>query len=93
MLPPEAARFEIRAGAPVLALDVDAPAALDDDKWGVMNRLTMVVVDGPGDAGFLLPRMTPAGDAAPDGWDEAVDQAGGVRVHFGGGSVFARSIG
>ena len=97
MLPPEAARFEIRDGAPVLALGVDVPDSLDAADWGVMNRLTLIVVDGPGDAGFLLPRMTPGGDAAPDGWDDAVDSAGGVQVVFGAGGnasgVFARSLG
>jgi hypothetical protein len=97
MLPPEAARFELREGTPVLTLSVDPPAELTAGDWGVMSRLTMVVVDGPGDAGFLLPRLTPGGDAAPDGWDEAIDRVGGSHVLFGSGEdavgVFARNVG
>ena len=96
MLPPEAARFEIQDGTPVLALAVEVPADVAAAEWTVLNRLTMVVVDGPGDAGFLLPRMKPDGDAAPEGWDEAVDRAGGSHVVFGAGdnapTVFARSV-
>lgn len=97
LLPPESARFELRDGTPVLTLAVDPPAELADGDWGIMSRLTLVVVDGPGDAGFLLPRRTPHGDAAPIGWDEAIDRAGGSHVLFGDGDdvrgVFARNIG
>ena len=96
LVPPEAARFAVRDGAPLLALDVEVPADLAAGPWVLMNRLTMVVVDGPGDTGFLLPRLTPHGDAAPDGWDAAVDRAGGSQVIFGAGgaapAVFARNI-
>ena len=93
LLPPEAARFEIRDGAPVLALAVEVPADDAAGEWSLLNRLTLVVVDGPGDAGFLLPRMAAGGDAAPEGWDEAVDRAGGSHVIFGDApAVFARSL-
>ncbi|MEV4705764.1 hypothetical protein [Actinoplanes sp. NPDC049316] len=96
MLPPEAARFVVRDGAPTVALSVDVPADVITGEWSLINRLTLVVVDGPGDAGFLLPRLTPAGDAAPEGWDEAVDRAGGSHVAFGADAgaptVFARNI-
>jgi hypothetical protein len=92
MLPPEAARFEVRDAVPVLTLAVDVPGEVVDGPWALMNRLTLVVVDGPGDAGFLLPRLTPGGDAAPAGWDEAVDRAGGSHVAFTSGAVFARSV-
>jgi hypothetical protein len=54
------------------------------DGWSLLNLRTMCVVDGPGDAGFLLPRLSPSGDAAPAGWDEAVDRDGGALVSFGG---------
>ncbi|MGW4944411.1 hypothetical protein ACWEOZ_22795 [Actinoplanes sp. NPDC004185] len=97
MLPPDAARFEIRDGVPVLALAADVPAHAATGDWSLMNRVTLVVVDGPGDEGFLLPRMTPGGDSAPAGWDEAVERAGGSQVIFGYGDnaplVFARSVG
>ncbi len=93
LLPPEEFRFEIQNGTPVLALAVEVPAD-PAAEWTFVNRLTMVVVDGPGDAGFVLPRMTPDGDTAPEGWDEAVDRAGGSHVIFGSAPpVFARSIG
>jgi len=92
MEPSEAARFEVRDGLPVLTLAVDVPVELVGGPWGLMNRLTLVVVDGPGDAGFLLPRLTPSGDVAPPGWDEAVDKAGGSHVPFASGTVFARTV-
>jgi hypothetical protein len=97
MLSPDAARFEIRDGVPVLALAVDVPADAAAGEWSLMNRVTLVVVDGPGDEGFLLPRMTAGGDTAPEGWDAAVDRAGGSQVILGTGgdapAVFARSVG
>jgi hypothetical protein len=96
MLPPETVQFVVRDGAPTILLAVDMPADLIASEWSLMNRLTLVVVDGPGDAGFLLPRLTPAGDAAPGGWDEAIDRAGGSYVVFGAEvgapTVFARSV-
>jgi hypothetical protein len=55
--------------------------------------MTMCVVDGPGDAGFLLPRMSPTGDLAPAGWDEAVERSGGCTVVFRERTVFATSLG
>jgi hypothetical protein len=83
-LRPEAVRFELRDGAPVITLDVDVPTELTAGEWSLLNRLTMVVVDGPGDDGFLLPRISPAGgDAAPAGWDDAVERAAGCHVVFG----------
>lgn len=95
-LPSEAVRFELRDGAPVIVLDVDAPAELVAGDWSLLNQLTMCVVDGPGDAGFLLARVATTGDAAPAGWDDAVDRAAGGHVVFGHGAdaptVFARSL-
>ena len=97
MVPPEAAHFELRDGVPVLTLAVEPPAEPAAGDWGIISRLTLVVVDGPGDAGFLLPRLTPGGDAAPEGWDEAIARAGGSHVLFGSGEgavgIFARNIG
>jgi hypothetical protein len=94
MLPPEAARFQVRDGDPVLTLAVAVPAEHAAADWVIMNRLMLVVVDGPGDSGFLLRRMTPNGDAAPEGWDDAVARAGGSHVVFGnaGVTVFAQSV-
>jgi hypothetical protein len=95
-LPPEAIRFEVRDGVPVLTLAVDPPTDLTPDGWSVLNRLTLFLVDGPGDAGFLLPRLSPEGDLAPTGWDEAVQRAAGSHVVFGTGpgapAIFARNL-
>ncbi|MEJ3750823.1 hypothetical protein WEI85_47320 [Actinomycetes bacterium KLBMP 9797] len=95
-LPPEAARFEIRGGVPVITLAVDPPAAAADGEWSMLSRMTMLIVDGPGEAGFLLPRLGPDGDVTPPGWDDAVDRLSGSHVVFGTGTgaqtVFARSM-
>jgi hypothetical protein len=95
-LPPEAARFELRDGAPVIVLDVDVPDGVATGPWSLLNRLTMFVVDGPGDEGFLLPRLGQGGDLAPAGWDDAVERTAGSRVVFGTGAdapaVFAATL-
>jgi hypothetical protein len=63
--------------------------------WSVLPRLTLVVVDGPGDEGFLLRRMDRTGaDHAPPGWDDAVDRHGGVWLALDDGdSIFAPIVG
>ena len=95
-LTPQAARFEVRDGVPVITLAVDPPPAVDDGEWTVLSRLTMVIVDGPGEAGFLVPRLGPDGDVAPAGWDDAVDRHSGAHVIFGtdagAPTVFARNV-
>jgi hypothetical protein len=91
-LPPEDAHFDIRDGLPVLLLEVDAPHDVETDGWSLLNRSTLVVVDGPGDTGFLLPRMTAGGDAAPAGWDEAVERAGSVQVLFRDSSTIVARV-
>jgi hypothetical protein len=95
-LPPEAVRFELRNDEPVVTLAVDLPTGAVAEAWSVLNRLTMVLVDGPDDHGFLLPRLGPNGNAAPEGWDEAVTRAGGSHVIFGphrdAPAVFARVL-
>lgn len=97
VLSPDAARFELRDGTPVITLAVEPPAELATGDWSALNRLTLFVIDGPGDAGFLLPRLGAGGDVAPTGWDEAVERTSGVHVVFGTGvdapGVFARSFG
>ncbi|MFG2052869.1 hypothetical protein ACGFI9_02460 [Micromonospora sp. NPDC048930] len=96
MLPPEFVRFELHGADPVLRLAVDPPADLRPEQWSLISRLTLCVVDGPGEAGYLTPRLGPQGDVAPAGWDEAVDRAGGSQVVFGAGAdapaVFVRSL-
>jgi hypothetical protein len=49
--------------------------------WQIMAKLTLCVVDGPGDAGCLIPALS-----APDqmegmaAWCTAVEEAGGAVV-------------
>ncbi|MFC7481693.1 hypothetical protein ACFQX7_18875 [Luedemannella flava] len=66
--------LELRDGVPVITLAVEVPAEDLTGEWSVLNRLMMLVVDGPGDAGFLCRRLGPEGDLAPAGWDEAFDR-------------------
>jgi hypothetical protein len=86
-IPPEAVRFGLRDGRAVLRLAFDPAAAepaVADGPWSMFNRMTMCVLDGPADAGFLLARLGPDGtDLAPPGWDEAVERDGGTVVVFG----------
>jgi len=63
------------------------------DGWSVLNRATLVVVDGPGDEGFLLPRRSsPERELAPEGWDAAVASARAVEVLADGARVTAAVI-
>lgn len=49
--------------------------------WQLMARLTMCVVDGPGDAGCLIPTLTGPDDADNmSAWCAAADAAGGAVV-------------
>lgn len=95
-LTPQAARFELHDGVPVMTLAVEPPAVVTDGEWTVLSRMTMVIVDGPGEAGFLVPRLGPEGDVAPAGWDDAVDRLSGTHVIFGttadAPTVFARNV-
>jgi len=96
-LPPENAGFEVRDGVPVIVLAVDRLAGRRRASGSVFSRMTMLVIDGPGDAGFLLPRLGPHGDIAPAGWDERdgivkdllVDEAG-IQAAFD--EVFDQAI-
>jgi hypothetical protein len=86
-------RFELRveAGRPSVVLhDVRLQ---EGEGWSFLNRATLLVVDGPGDEGFLLRRLGDDGqDLAPDGWDEAVASASTVEVVAGGTSVSAAVV-
>src|SRR5215468_7850007 len=91
-LTPDDVRFELRDGTPVVRLLVDQPPEADQGGWSLMNRVTLCVVDGPADVGYLFPRL---GIDTPDGWDEAADSHGGAWVFFGAGAeegVFAQAI-
>jgi hypothetical protein len=85
-------RLELLEGVPTVTL-LDTELS-DTDGWSVLNRATVVVVDGPGDEGFLLARLTPSqGDRAPAGWDEAVDVHNAVVVRSSRVTVTAPVVG
>lgn len=78
-LTPEQFTLSVVDGAPVIALH--GVTVSDTGGWSILNRTTLIVVDGPGDEGFLLPRRTsPEVDLAPDGWDSAVSATRSVTV-------------
>jgi hypothetical protein len=70
-VPPEQCTFSLEGDEAVIRLSgvtVDAT-----EGWSLLNRRTLVVVDGPGEEGFLLRRAGADGrDAAPSGWDATV---------------------
>lgn len=90
-LKPEQFMLSIEDGAPIITLhDVTVSAV---DGWSILNRATLLVVDGPEDEGFLLQRMTnPDVDVAPEGWDSAVASAGSVGVLVSGSRLAATVI-
>ena len=79
-------------GVPTVELrDVEVSGA---EGWSFLNKATMLVVDGPGDEGFLLRRVGADGaDAAPDGWDDAAAAHGSVTVVASGERFVAPLIG
>jgi len=90
-LSPDGFSLTIERGSPVVTLhDVAVSGGVG---WSFLNRATLLVVDGPGDEGFLLARMTaPDVDAAPTGRDTAVASAGSVTVVVPGGRFSARVL-
>lgn len=90
-LAPEQFTLSIANGAPTITLrGVTVP---NTDGWSFLNRPTLLVVDGPGEEGFLLPRLTSNdGDLAPQGWDAAVASAGSVGILVSGARVLATVI-
>jgi hypothetical protein len=90
-LDPERVRLELVGGVPTITLS-DATLTVPSG-WSVLNRQTLVVVDGPGDEGFLLRRLDgEQGDLAPDGWDAAVAERGTVDVVASGVRVVASVV-
>lgn len=90
-LAPEQFTLSIANGAPTITLC--GVTVSNTDGWSFLNRLTLLVVDGPGEEGFLLPRLTSSdGDLAPPGWDAAVASAGSVGIHVSGARVLATVI-
>ena len=72
--------YAIVDGTPSITVrGVDTAAA---EGWSVLNRTTLIVVDGPGEEGFVTPRMGQSGDLTPPGWDDAVEAAQKVAITF-----------
>jgi hypothetical protein len=91
LLTPEQFTMSIADGTPTITLQ--GVAISTTDGWSILNRATLLVVDGPGEEGFLLPRRTsPDGDLAPEGWDAAVASARSVQVLVSGARVAATVI-
>lgn len=100
LLSPEKALF-VRGGTPVLLL---SDAALHDDLpvvsapdgalprvegWSIVPKLTLCVVDGPGEAGLVIPSLTAVVIDVADGapapgnmgeWCADAERAGGAIV-------------
>jgi hypothetical protein len=90
LLTPDRFTLLIERGAPVITLHGVSVSA--GDGWSFLNRATLLVVDGPGDEGFLLPRMITEGDdLAPEGWDTAVAGTGSVTI-VGPGARFTVKV-
>lgn len=84
---PDRVSFHILDGLPSISLTGDI-AVGSVEGWSVLNRLTVIVVDGPGDEGLLIKRLDPDGsDLAPAGWDEAVVASGGIGVYLADSGV------
>ena len=93
LIPPEKTLFGVLAdGCPVavLAVGPDGAAAVpvtvgsepgDLPEWRLMARPEMTVVDGPGDAGFLVP-VDPRDLPASAAWAQRVVERDGALVMF-----------
>lgn len=91
-LKPEHFTLSIADGAPTITL-LGVTVSVTEG-WSILNRATLLVVDGPEEEGFLLQRMTsPDVDLAPKGWDSAVASTGSVEVLVSGTRLAATVIG
>ena len=80
-VPPEQCSFSVEDGDAVITLTGVTVSAKEG--WSLLNRPTLVVVDGPGDEGFLVRRASPDGsDSAPAGWDSSVSAGGGAWLEL-----------
>ncbi|GAB2583952.1 hypothetical protein GCM10027168_15980 [Streptomyces capparidis] len=96
LLPPEKTLF-VRGATPLLLLSgapvhdalppLTAPAerAPRCEGWTLVPRLTVCVVDGPGDLGVLVPALTApvlheGGEGGMAGWCADAERAGGAVV-------------
>ncbi len=65
-LKPDQFILGIEDGVPTIALH--GATVSNTSGWSFLDRATLLVIDGPGEEGFLLPRMgRPNTDLAPEG--------------------------
>jgi hypothetical protein len=89
-VPPDQCSFSLEDGDAVITLTGVAVSATEG--WALLNRATLVVVDGPGDEGFLVRRASPDGsDQAPAGWDSSVSAGGGAWLELPGEATRVRA--
>lgn len=80
-VPPEQCSFSVDDGDAVISLT--GVTVSTEEGWSLMNRRTLLLVDGPGDEGFLVRRASPDGsDTAPAGWDSSVSAGGGAWLEL-----------
>ena len=90
-LNPDQFTLSMAGGKPSITLH--GVTVANGNGWSILNRATLLVVDGPEDEGFLLPRMkSPDLDLAPKGWDSAVSSAESVDVLISGTRIVATVI-
>ena len=89
-VPPRQCSFSLEEGDAVITLTGVTVSATEG--WSLLNRATLVVVDGPGDEGFLVRRASPDGsDHAPAGWDASVSAGGGAWLELPEASTRVRA--
>jgi len=90
-LKPNQFTMSIADGTPTIALHEATVSSTEG--WSFLNRATLLVADGPGEEGFLMPRMTSSGeDLAPERWDESVTSTGSVWLLASGSRIAASVI-
>ncbi len=76
----------VSPGSPVSP--VSPVSSVSPGDWSILVMVTVLVIDGPGDLGYLIPRFGPAAADVPESWESAVTTAGGAHVRFNTGAPF-----
>lgn len=88
-LGPSEAAFEVGEARATIRLAMPAPADLHAFGWSALVQPTLVVADGPGEAGYLIGRLGEDGlDLAPEGWEDAITRDHGMTLVFSGDERF-----
>lgn len=75
-------------------VELEGVTVQEVDGWSLLNRATLMAIDGPKDEGFLVARFDRTNyDRAPSDWDRTVAAHGGAWMLLDSGqSIFARAI-